>query len=375
MEIDNKYMHQAIQLAMQGEFNARPNPLVGCVIVANGQVVGQGSHLRCGEAHAEIHALKQAARLALGATAYVTLEPCAHTGKTGPCVAALIAAGIQRVVIATLDPNPLVAGSGIAALEAAGVTVTTDVLAKEALSLNPGFFSRMTLQKPYVRAKLGMSLDGKVAMQNGESQWITSFEARQDAQKWRARSGAILTTSATLRQDDCQLTVREIENVEPPHRVIIDRQLQSPPTSQLFSLPGKTTVVVAESLPTAMIDGWVQAVGNDDVECIGLPLNKQHIDFNILLAWLAQMQINDLLIEAGGHFVGALLQAQLIDELLIYMAPKLLGNQTISMADLPAISHLNEHIRGEFLCVDKIGSDLRLRIALSDFARTHHDHS
>ncbi len=374
-QTDNGYMRQAIELAKQGEFNARPNPLVGCVIVINGQMVGQGSHLQCGEAHAEIHALKQAAHLAKGATAYVTLEPCAHTGKTGPCVVALIAAGIQRVVIATLDPNPLVAGKGAAALEAAGIQVTIGVLAKEALSLNPGFFSRMMRRKPYVRAKLGMSLDAKVAMQNGESQWITSTAARQDVQKWRARSGAILTTSATLCQDDCRLTVRDIDNVSPPHRIIVDRQLQSPPSSQLFALPGKTTVVVADNLPTAILESWLQAVGNEEVECIGLPLNQQHIDIAVLLDWLAEVAVNDLFIEAGGHFVGALLQAQLIDELLVYVAPKLLGNHTIGMANLPTIACLGEHIAGEFICVEKIGSDLCLRIALSDFSRIHHDHS
>ncbi len=374
-ENDNGFMRQAIALAKQGKFGAHPNPLVGCVIVANGQVIGQGSHLQCGEAHAEIHALNQAKEAAKGATAYVTLEPCAHTGKTGPCCEALIQAGIKRVVIANRDPNPLVNGQGIAALIAAGIEVTSDCLAFEAMRLNPGFFSRIQRQRPYVRVKLGMSVDAKVAMDNGESQWITSPEARQDVQEWRARSGAILTTFATLAKDDCRLTARGLDNVKQPMRVLLDTHLQSPPQSAMFAEAGNTTVVVSEKLPASTISEWLLDVGYSNVDCIGLPLHAEHIDMSILFAWLADLEINDLLIEAGAHFVGALLEQGHVDELLVYVAPKLLGNNTIGMAHLPAIQHLDEHINGEYIEVDKIGPDVRLRIALSDFARAHHDHS
>lgn len=373
--LDHEFMRQAIALAKQGEFAAHPNPLVGCVIVSDGKVVGQGSHLRCGEAHAEIHALNEAGEAAKGATAYVTLEPCAHTGRTGPCYEALIKAGVKRVVVANKDPNPLVNGKGIAALTAAGIAVETDCLALEAMRLNPGFFSRIQRQKPYVRVKLGMSLDAKVAMSNGESQWITSPQARQDVHLWRARSGAILTTYATLAKDDCRLTVRGIENTKQPMRVVVDQHLQSSPQSAMFAESGNTTVVVADSFPVESIKEWLLDVGYANVDCVGLPLQNQHIDMNVLLAWLADLEINDVLIEAGAHFVGALLAQGWVDELLVYVAPKLLGNNTIGMAHLPAIQQLAEHINGEYIDVEQIGPDVRLRIALSDFARAHHDHS
>jgi diaminohydroxyphosphoribosylaminopyrimidine deaminase/5-amino-6-(5-phosphoribosylamino)uracil reductase len=372
---DNAYMSHALSLAKQGEFTAHPNPMVGCVIVANEHIVGMGSHLRCGEAHAEINALKQAGSDAQGATLYVTLEPCSHMGRTGPCVDALIQAGIKRVVIATQDPNPQVCGKGINALEAAGILVTQGVMANEAMSLNPGFFSRITRQKPYVRAKLGMSLDAKVAMQNGQSQWITSSEARRDVQHFRGRSGAILTTSATVLQDNCRLTVREIASVNTPLRVVIDTHLKSPSNSLLFKEPGKVVVVVSEKVAPEAIDKWLQAVNSSEVDCIGLPLNKQHVDFTVLLNWLAENEVNDVFVEAGGHFLGALLQEELVDELLIYVAPKLMGNNTIGMANLPHIQQLNENIDGKFIDVERVGPDIRLRIALSDFARLHHGHS
>ncbi|MGE3318276.1 MAG: bifunctional diaminohydroxyphosphoribosylaminopyrimidine deaminase/5-amino-6-(5-phosphoribosylamino)uracil reductase RibD [Candidatus Berkiella sp.] len=377
-ELDITYMRQAIALANQGQFSARPNPMVGCVIVADGQVVGQGSHLQCGQAHAEINALAQAKEKAKGATAYVTLEPCAHTGKTGPCVDALIEAGIQKVVIATLDPNPLVKGKGIEKLQLAGIEVVTFVLAEQARELNLGFFSRMQRQKPYVRVKIGMSLDGKTAMQNGQSQWITSEESRTDVQQWRAKSGAIVTTLTTLVADNCRLTLRDIEGIDEikaPLRVVIDTQLQSPVTSQLFSLPGKVVVVVSDKVPNSTINEWLDKVPSDEVECIGLPLKDQHIDFSVLLDWLAEYEVNDLLVEAGAEFVGGLLQNALVDELLVYVAPKILGSNARGMADLPMIQQLEEHLKGKYLAVERIGPDLRLRVALSDFARVHHDHS
>jgi len=377
-ELDSAYMRQAITLAKQGQFGARPNPMVGCVIVANGHVVGQGAHLQCGQAHAEINALAQAKEKAQGATAYVTLEPCSHTGKTGPCAEALIKAGIKKVVIGTVDPNPLVKGKGIEILQRRGIEVVTGVLAHEARSLNPGFFSRIQRQKPYVRVKVGMSLDGKTAMQNGQSQWITSEQSRKDVQQWRARSGAIVTTFATLVKDNCRLTLRDLEGIDeiiPPIRVVIDRNLESPATSQLFSLPGKVVMVVSDKVSSSTINAWLEKVPSDDVECIGLPLKNQHVDISVLLDWLAETEVNDLLVEAGAEFVGALLEDGLVDELLVYVAPKLLGSNTKGMAHLSSIQQLEAHIKGEFLSLEKIGPDIRLTVAVSDFARAHHDHS
>lgn len=377
-ELDNTFMRQAIALAKQGQFSARPNPMVGCVIVANGQVVGRGAHLQCGQAHAEINALAEAKEKAQGATAYVTLEPCSHTGKTGPCVLALINAGIKKVVIALLDPNPLVNGKGCQMLKAAGIEVINEVLPHEARSLNAGFFSRMTRQRPYVRVKMGMSLDGKTAMQNGQSQWITSEQSREDVQQWRARSGAIVTTAKTLIKDNCRLTLRDFEgsqHIIPPLRIVLDRNLESPTNSQLFSLPGKVVMVISSQVPSSTINAWLDKVPSDEVECIGLPLKNQHIDFGVLLDWLAEVEVNEVLVEAGAELVGALLEDALVDELLVYVAPKLLGSNTKGMAHLASIQQLEQHIKGEFLSLDRIGPDIRLTVALSDFARAYHDHS
>ncbi|MCS5710331.1 bifunctional diaminohydroxyphosphoribosylaminopyrimidine deaminase/5-amino-6-(5-phosphoribosylamino)uracil reductase RibD [Candidatus Berkiella aquae] len=373
--IDEMYMRQAIHLAKQGEYGAKPNPMVGCVIVANQQIVGEGCHLQYGQAHAEIHALQQAKELAKGATLYVTLEPCAHTGKTGPCVNAVIQAGIKHVVIAAGDPNPQVNGKGVQLLQEAGILVTQGVLTQEAKALNPGFYSRFQRSRPYVRAKLGMSFDGKIAMKTGESQWITSTDARADVQKWRARSCAIVTTAATVIQDDCRLTVRDIPGAKQPLRILFDTQLKTPQSSQIFSQAGKTVVAVSCTKHTSQaISAWQNKV-QGEVECIALSEENEHVDFNALLAWLTEKTVNEVMIEAGAQFVGALLEKGLIDELLVYVAPKLLGNNSISMAHLPSIHQLNENIQGKYLSIDKIGTDARFRIAISDFARRHHDHS
>lgn len=372
-KIDITFMRQALALAQKGEFTAHPNPRVGCLLVVDQKIVGQGLHWQAGTPHAECHALEAAGALAKGATCYVTLEPCIHQGKTGPCVVALIQAGIKRVVYAVSDPNPAVAGKGAIALKEAGIEVTVGVLEKDARMMNIGFFSRMERQKPYVRAKIAMSLDGRTAMANGESQWITSDLARQDAHRWRARSGAILTTSQTLNLDDCRLTARDLVGLDvlpkgihfqQPLRVVIDSHLRSNPLSAIFKQAGKTVIAISESVPLAKQKAWLSQCGHDNVTCITLPLKFGGLDIQSLLLWLGKNEINDLLIEAGPTFVGSLIQHNLIDELLVYIAPKFLGHGAREMLTLPGLSTLSQHIAGNFEKISHIGPDLSINISL-----------
>lgn len=373
-DLDNDFMRQALALAMLGQYTAHPNPRVGCVLVKDHQIVGQGYHWQTGTPHAEIHALQQAKAAAKGATCYVTLEPCVHVGRTPPCINALIEADIKRVVIASLDPNPLVAGKGVKALQEAGIAVSVGILQNEAQTLNKGFFSRMQRRRPYVRGKIGMSLDGRVAMASGESQWITCPEARTDVQRWRARSGAILTGCQTVKQDNCRLTVRQLELLElfqtqhfqQPLRVIVDSRLTVNPLADIFRQEGKTAVA---SLHAQAFKEWTKKVPTGAVECIALPEKEGHVDLQALIEWLGEKEINDVLVEAGPTLMGALLQEALIDELLIYMAPKLLGNDARPMANLPGMTRLQDHIGASFTEVEAIGQDLRLVVKLSDFAR------
>lgn len=363
---ESDWMQKAIALAQQGQYTARPNPCVGCVMVREGFMVGAGWHQQAGTPHAEIHALQAAGEKARGATCYVTLEPCAHHGRTGPCAQALIDAGVQRVVIAHRDPNPLVNGQGIAMLQAAGIEVIEGVLAAEAERMNIGFISRMQRQRPYVRAKIAMSLDGKIAMQSGESQWITGEAARADGHGLRARSGAIITSAQTVIRDNCRLTVRNFPDLpedihfQQPLRVVLDRQLRVPSTAAIFQQPS-TTVVAHASTITPPI--------NASSEYIALPEKDGHLDLNVLLCLLAEKEINDVLLEAGASLLGAALQAEIVDELCIYLAPKFLGNEALSMANIPGMQKLSDHIAGRFIGVEWKGEDLSIRIALSDFAK------
>lgn len=377
--LDQTFMQEALALAQKGQFTAHPNPRVGCVIVRDQKVVGRGLHWQAGTPHAECHALVEANTLAKEATCYVTLEPCVHQGRTGPCVQALIDAGIKRVVFAVSDPNPLMRGKGAQALRDAGIEVVEGILAKEAQDLNKGFFSRMQRHKPFVRAKIAMSLDGRTAMANGESQWITSDVARQDAHLWRARSGAILTTSQTLNVDDCRLTARDIPEQElpagigfqQPLRVVIDSHLRSNPLALMFKQEGKTIIAISESVSAAKKAAWLSSCKNDNVTCLALPLKQGSIDIESLLLWLGQQEINDLLIEAGPTFVGSLMQHQFIDELLVYIAPKFLGHGAREMLTLPGLSKLSDHIAGKFMNVSPMGPDLCITIALQNLEVKH----
>lgn len=352
---DFEWMTQALRLAERGLYTTSPNPRVGCVIVKNGQLIGEGFHLKAGEPHAEVHALRQAGNHTKGATAYVTLEPCSHYGRTPPCAHALVEAGVSRVVIAMQDPNPLVAGKGIAYLQSHGIEVTSGLLQTQAQALNPGFILRMTQQRPYVRLKVAASLDGKTALANGASQWITSAASRKDVHHWRARSCAMLTGIGTVLHDDPSLTVREVDTPRQPLRVIVDSQLRIPLNARV--LHGGHAVIAYAQAPQDKL-ALLQAQG---VQTIALPDAAGQIDINALLNTLAQQQINEVMVEAGAGLNGAMLQSGLVDELLMYYAPKLMGNTGAGMFNLPAFETMSQALDLNIIDVRHFGQDIRIQ--------------
>jgi diaminohydroxyphosphoribosylaminopyrimidine deaminase/5-amino-6-(5-phosphoribosylamino)uracil reductase len=365
---DYEYMARALQLAANGLYDTAPNPAVGCVLVRDGQVVGTGWTAPAGGPHAEIVALEAAGAAARGATAYVSLEPCCHVGRTGPCTKALLAAGISRVVFAVHDPNPLVNRGGAAELMAAGVQVEGGVMEQAAEALNRGFFTRMRRGTPYVRSKLAVSLDGRTALANGTSQWITSAAARADVHRWRARSSAVLTGSGTIVDDDPRLDARRSEaqipeslGVKQPLRVVIDARLKMPPQAKTLSLPGDVLVLTTRELddPKAVA---LRAAGARIDRLAG---DAEHCDLGAVIEHLGKLQINDVWVEAGAGLNGALLKAGLIDELIIYMAPRLLGSTARGMFDLPAFESLSDTPRITFEELRKIGPDLRITARLA----------
>ena len=347
---DHEFMTRALQLAMRGLNTTTPNPRVGCVIVNDGRVVGEGWHEKAGEPHAEVNALREAGTAARGATAYVTLEPCAHYGRTPPCADALIDAGLARVVGAMRDPNPLVAGEGFARLELAGVTVEQGLLAAEAQELNLGFVSRMTRGRPWVRVKVAASLDGKTALLNGCSQWITGTEARRDAHAWRARSCAIMTGSGTVLADDPSLTVREVPCVRQPRRVVIDGRLQVPASAKL--LQGEGALVFAAA---------AGRVPNAEVVVLPAAGADARVDLPGVMQELGRRGCNELLVEGGARLNAALFRAGLVDELLIYQAPLLIGDAARGMFDLPPLTDLTGATRLHVLERRALGEDSFLR--------------
>lgn len=348
------YMARALALAEQGLYSTMPNPRVGCVLVDKiGQVVGEGFHVQAGGPHAEVHALQQAGAKAQGATAYVTLEPCNHQGRTGPCSQALIDAGVASVVYALQDPNPLVAGAGLARLRAAGITVLGPVLPEQALALNPGFIRRMTTGLPWVRCKLAMSLDGRTAMANGESQWITGADARRDVQALRARSCAVVTGVNTLLQDNPSLCVREAAFnpiQRQPLRVVVDSQLRSPPSARLFQDHGPIMVATTAATAGHALAPWAYT----------LPATASgQVDLNALLRHLGSMGLNEVLVEAGPTLAGAFLQQGLIDELVVYMAPCIMGSSAKPLVQLPLVA-MSQRLGFSFQRVEPIGQDIKL---------------
>jgi len=355
-ERDAGYMRRALELALRGLNTTDPNPRVGCVVVNAGRIVGEGWHERAGGPHAEVQALRAAGAAAADATVYVSLEPCAHTGLTPPCVQGLLAARVQRVVYACADPNPLVNGAGASALRAAGVQVSAEVLAAEAEALNPGFFKRMRTGLPWVRVKLAASLDGRTALANGASRWITGEAARADVQRFRARSSVILTGSGTVLADDPALTVR-IDAVERrPLRVVLDSDLRVSATARVFERDGAAMVFTAshDAARRAELERHgvrvEPATRTDDG---GLALEP-------VLRRLAQLQANEVWVEAGARLAGALLRARLADELIVYLAPLLLGPAARPLLQLPQITQLGEGLRLQFIDGERIGEDWRL---------------
>lgn len=360
-----RYMARAIELARKGHYTTHPNPRVGCVIVKNDVIVGQGYHQKAGQPHAEVLALRDAGALASGATAYVTLEPCSHTGRTPPCADGLLSAGIKQVVVAMQDPNPLVSGNGIKTLEAAGVEVLLGVLEKEAEALNVGFIKRMKQGLPWVRVKMGMSLDGRTAMASGESQWITSADARHDVQRYRASADAILTGQGTLLADDPSLNVRlradELKidgEVRQPVRVVLDEDLKILPSAKMLTLSGET---------------WVYTQVNDaqkihDLEAAGAtvivmpPHNERvpYLSLEAVLRDLAAREINEIHTEAGQILAGALLEEGFVDELIVYMAPRLMGSDARGLFSLPKVQTMNDSVHLEIQDVRAIGKDWRI---------------
>ena len=346
-------MAQALQLAALGINSTTPNPRVGCVIVQAGKIIGEGWHQRAGTEHAEVHALHQAGAAAHGATLYVTLEPCSHHGRTPPCADALIAAGVGRVVVAMADPNPQVAGRGLAQIQAAGIRVDMGLMEAAASELNLGFISRMTRGRPWVRSKVAASMDGKTALANGVSQWITGPAARRDVQTWRAQSCAILTGIGTVLADDPQMNVRDSETPRQPLRVIVDSQLRTPPSAKIV---GAGTLVVSTVEDTAKI----QALLDAGAEVLVLPNPDGRVDLVLLLELLAERGVNDLMVEAGATLNGALLEAGLVDELVLYLAPMLLGDTARGLFALPALSKMDERKNLSLRDVRQVGNDMRV---------------
>jgi diaminohydroxyphosphoribosylaminopyrimidine deaminase/5-amino-6-(5-phosphoribosylamino)uracil reductase len=357
MSTDLAYMAHALQLAARGHFSTSPNPRVGCVLVKNGVTIGEGWHIAAGGPHAEIHALQQAGAAASGATAFVTLEPCSHHGKTGPCCDALIQAGITRVVYGMQDPNPQVAGNGLQTLRDAGVTVDGPLLEQQAQALNTGFIKRMQTGLPFVRVKMAMSLDGRTAMASGESLWITGEAARQDVQRLRAQSCAIITAGSTVLSDDAQLTVRDEQYLDAlgarrPLRVLLDQHAHVGLDARIFNDQAPTLWCTSKSAPSHLLS---------HVQHWPLPTQQHRADLRALLAELSNRGCSDVLVEAGATLAGSFLQEKLVDEMVIYMAPKLLGSTARPLFTLPFES-MNEAHNLKILDVRAIGDDWRFTI-------------
>ena len=352
---DQIWMQRAIELARLGQYSTKPNPNVGCVLVKDGQLVGEGYHPRVGQPHAEVFALRDAGDAARGATAYVTLEPCAHYGRTPPCAKGLVEAGVARVVVACPDPNPLVAGKGVQILRDAGIQVEVGVLEQQAHQLNLGFLKAMATGQPYVRLKVASSLDGRTAMASGESKWITGNPARLDVQHWRAISAVVITGIETVLADDCQLNVRQlaihqdISSLAQPKRLVLDRQGRLPLTAKLLEQPD-----------SVMVMGPYRA----ELEALGvIQLEVQPLD-QLLRTLVQQYQLYDVLIEAGATLSTAFLQQQLVDEVISYVAPTLLGRSARAMFQAE-FERMAQQLRFKLCDVTQFGDDVRLRLTPS----------
>lgn len=363
-EDDYRYMSMALRLAAKGVYTTDPNPRVGCVIVRNRQIVGQGWHERSGGPHAEIHALRQAGNKAQGATVYVTLEPCSHQGKTPPCADALIEAKVSRVVAAMQDPNPLVAGEGLKRLTAAGIHAENGVLQHQAEVLNPGFIKRMRQQQPFVRCKLAMSMDGRTAMASGESKWITGEDARRDVHRLRARSSALLTGINTVLADDPSLNAR-LDNVNDddilqPIRVVVDSRLRLPLEAKMLSLAGNTIIATVER-----DEQKIEQLRQRGADVVVVKEKAGRVDLHDLMAILAQRQINEVMVEAGPTLNGELLQQNLVDELIIYMAPCIMGDVARGLFSLIGMEKMQDRIELTINDIRAVGRDWRISASVN----------
>ncbi len=360
--LDHQSMARALRLARQGLYTAHPNPRVGCVLVKDRLIIGEGYHARTGEPHAEINALRNAGGAARGATAYVTLEPCSHHGRTPPCALALIEAGITRVVAAMQDPNPLVAGQGLNVLTAAGIKIDCGLMKTEAERLNRGFISRVRDRRPWVRIKLAMSVDGRTALASGESRWITAEPARRDVQFWRARSSAIMTGSGTLHADDPRFTMRlsadELASSEPvlqPMRIVLSTNFDIDQRARIFTEPGQCIVFTAR----AVFDE-LDHFARSEVQVINVARRGTRLDLSEIMRVLAAREVNEVQVEAGSTLCGALLQQGLVDEMILYIAPTLMGDDARGSFHLPQIRRMADRHSLRIEDVRKVGGDLRI---------------
>lgn len=356
---DHVFMAKALSLANLGLYTTTPNPRVGCVITRANEIVGEGYHVSPGGPHAEIIALQQAGNLAQGATVYVTLEPCAHYGRTPPCGEALIRAGVTRVVAAMQDPNPLVSGKGFAGLRDAGITVHAGLMEAAARALNPGFIKRMETGLPWLRLKIAASLDGRTALQNGRSLWITDEPARRDGHRWRARSCAVLTGINTILNDDPALTVRAVDVSRAPIRVVVDTQLRIPLTAKILN-HGKVLILTGREDTGGALQAKYAQLQNLGAEVVTIPVIDDRLNLLEAMKELAGRGMNEVLVEAGATLNGALMQADLVDEIIFYLAPTLLGNDARAMFQWPAITDMAARRDLEFIDIRKVGRDLRI---------------
>ncbi len=364
---DSACMARAIHLARQGWYTTRPNPRVGCVIVKDGEIVGEGFHCRVGEPHAEVNALRDAGEQAHGATAYVTLEPCSHHGRTPPCASILAEAGVSRVALGMIDPNPVVSGSGIKFLQGFGIEVTKDILRTEAEKLNPGFIKRMITGLPYIRIKMAMSLDGRTAMASGESQWITGPEVRAEVHRMRAASGAVLTGIGTVTVDNPSLTFRASEheslrtdipvNAAQPLRVVCDSRARMSPQSRMLRLEGQTLVIttVENDNCRALAQAGADILRIDAGEDGKLPLDA-------VMKELAGREINDVMVESGAGIAGELLDIGLVDEIVIFMAPHIMGDNARGLFRLPALEKMSERKKLRISDIRAVGADWKITV-------------
>ena len=351
---DRDFMRQALDLAVRGLYTTTPNPRVGCIIVKDGAAVASGWHEKAGLPHAEAQALKAAGGRARGATLYLNLEPCSHHGRTPPCADAIVAAGVKRVVAAMQDPNPKVAGAGFAKLRAAGIEVEHGLMEDEARELNIGFAARMTRGRPWVRMKIAASLDGRTALANGKSQWITGEAARADGHRWRARACAILTGHGTVRDDDPQLNVRGVDTPRQPLRIVVDSRFETPLSARV--LKGGKTLVAGAVNEAARITALEKA-GADTVV---IPNDRGKVELFKLMEELARRELNEIHVEGGTKLNGSLLQAGVVDELLVYLAPCVIGDSGRGMFDLPELTELSRSTALKIREVERVGEDLRI---------------